>query len=134
MKTLHVVAALLLLIAFTTCQKDNDKFETYGIVTIVDGKITGPEWLVHKVDSVAHKYNPSPVTGEYSYPQVYLVKHKKQEYILIENGLSSTTYFGRIYFTLSGEPIGGYPEAPTIDLYTDLDAEKNRTLLWRKTY
>ena len=64
----------------------NDDLEiANGEVTIKvnDDGITSPQWLVEVVDSVAHRYNPSPNTGEYPYPQVYIKEYGSEDYILI---------------------------------------------------
>ncbi len=79
MKTRKLLAMLPLIAVLGACNDDleianNDLEIANGEVTIKvnDDGITSPQWLVEVVNSVAHRYNPSPDTGEYPYPQVYI--------------------------------------------------------------
>ena len=131
MKTLHVLFAVsFLFIVSTACQKDNDESIESNEVVIVDGVIKSPKWLINKVDSIAHSYTPGE--GGYLYPFIYSVKYENQEYIYINDGLNACWICGNLFYTLSGEPIGGEPNDPTVDLYNELFGESDRTLLWYK--
>jgi hypothetical protein len=108
----------------------NDSFNGNDLsskdITIKNGKIQSPKWLVQKVDSIADSYNRSPDTGERIYSSmVSLVEHKGAEYIHVFDVLSNHLIYGNLYFTISGVPI-----EPESNLYAELSQEKNRKGLW----
>lgn len=126
MKTVYKFIVLFLIFTHVACKDDFDnnveKTDSGSVSAVLS-----PQWLEHKVDSIARTYNSSPETGEYPYPWVYSVKHNKQEYILILDLLNSCWTCGHLYYTNSGEFI-----EPLSDLYISLEAEENRTKLWPK--
>jgi hypothetical protein len=108
----------------------NDDFSSNDVstkdITIENGKLQSPEWLVQKVDSIADRYNRNPDTGERIYSSIVsLVEHKGSEYIHIVDVLSSHSINGNLYFTISGVPV-----EPESILYAELSQVKNRTALW----
>lgn len=127
MKTISKFIILFLAIAFVSCQ-DDDKVESKIIVN--KGQIQSPKWLIHVIDSAAHTYNPSPVTGEYPYPWVYSVSYHNQEYILVEDMLESCYTCGNLLFNSSGDPIKASEDIGS-GLYWDLLEKGNRTLIWQ---
>lgn len=110
----------------------NDDLEiANGEVTIKvnDNGITSPQWLVEVVDSVAHRYNPSPNTGEYPYPEVYIKEYESEDYILICDYLSSHTDHANLIFTAQGEPV--LPEEGNNDcLYNRIRSQNGSQKVW----
>lgn len=110
----------------------NDDLEiANGEVTIKvnDDGITSPQWLVEIVDSVAHRYSPSPDTGEYPYPQVYIKEYESEDYILICDYLSSHTDHANLIFTAQGEPV--LPEEGNNDcLYNRIRSQNGSQKVW----
>ena len=110
----------------------NDDLEiANGEVTIKvnDDGITSPQWLVEVVDSVAHRYSPSPDTGEYPYPQVYIKEYESEDYILICDYLSSHTDNANLIFTAQGEPV--LPEEGNNDcLYNRIRSQNGSQKVW----
>ena len=130
MKRSKLFMLMSLLCMVVSCNMQNDDFNSNESsskdVTIKNGKIQSPEWLVQKVDSIADRYNRNPDTGERIYSSmVSLVEHKGDEYIYIMDVLSSSIYNGNLYFTISGIPI-----EPGSNLYIELSQEINRKVLW----
>lgn len=125
---------ILFAIAVAACQNDSNddrKIDSNEFV-VANGMIQSPQWLAHVVDTVARRYNPSPETGNYPYPWVYSVKYNNQDYFYVLDGLNSCSTCGTLFFTLSGEPIEGFPGKPGENLYRELSAAiEDRTLLWR---
>lgn len=110
----------------------NDDLEiANGEVTIKvnDDGITSPQWLVEVVDSVAHRYSPSPDTGEYPYPEVYIKEYESEDYILICDYLSSHTDHANLIFTAQGEPV--LPEEGNNDcLYNRIRSQNGNQKVW----
>lgn len=110
----------------------NDDLEiANGEVTIKvnDDGITSPQWLVEIVDSVAHRYSPSPDTGEYPYPEVYIKEYESEDYILICDYLSSHTDHANLIFTAQGEPV--LPEEGNNDcLYNRIRSQNGSQKVW----
>ena len=110
----------------------NDDLEiANGEVTIKvnDNGITSPQWLVEVVDSVAHRYSPSPDTGEYPYPEVYIKEYESEDYILICDYLSSHTDPANLIFTAQGEPV--LPEEGNNDcLYNRIRSQNGSQKVW----
>lgn len=110
----------------------NDDLEiANGEVTIKvnDDGITSPQWLVEVVDSVAHRYSPSPNTGEYPYPEVYIKEYESEDYILICDYLSSHTDHANLIFTAQGEPV--LPEEGNNDcLYNRIRSQNGSQKVW----
>lgn len=110
----------------------NDDLEiANGEVTIKvnDNGITSPQWLVEVVDSVAHRYSPSPDTGEYPYPEVYIKEYESKDYILICDYLSSHTDHANLIFTAQGEPV--LPEEGNNDcLYNRIRSQNGSQKVW----
>lgn len=110
----------------------NDDLEiANGEVTIKvnDDGITSPQWLVEVVDSVAHRYSPSPDTGEYPYPEVYIKEYESEDYILICDYLSSHTDNANLIFTAQGEPV--LPEEGNNDcLYNRIRSQNGSQKVW----
>lgn len=110
----------------------NDDLEiANGEVTIKvnDDGITSPQWLVEVVDSVAHRYSPSPDTGEYPYPEVYIKEYESEDYILICDYLSSHTDHANLIFTAQGEPV--LPEEGNNDcLYKRIRSQNGSQKVW----
>ena len=110
----------------------NDDLEiANGEVTIKvnDNGITSPQWLVEVVDSVAHRYSPSPDTGEYPYPEVYIKEYESEDYILICDYLSSHTDHANLIFTAQGEPV--LPEEGNNDcLYNRIRSQNGSQKVW----
>ena len=127
MKSSKLFLIMSLLCMFVSCNMQNDDKEfSSKDITIKDGKIQSPKWLVQKVDSIADSYNRNPDTGERIYSSIVsLVKHNGKEYIHIMDVLSSSLINGNLYFTISGVSI-----EPESNLYTQLSQEENRKVLW----
>ncbi len=135
MKTNYLLGTCCLLaFALTACQKNTgdgivpDGGEPFE-VTIEDNTITGPQWLVHTVDSVADTYRPAPAGGRI-YPSVYGVEYGGQDYIYVVDWLESCWTCGNMYFTLSGASVD-----PGTSLYEELTEARPRDgyrLLWRQ--
>lgn len=110
----------------------NDDLEiANGEVTIKvnDDGITSPQWLVEVVDSVAHRYSPSPDTGKYPYPEVYIKEYESEDYILICDYLSSHTDHANLIFTAQGEPV--LPEEGNNDcLYNRIRSQNGSQKVW----
>ena len=110
----------------------NDDLEiANGEVTIKvnDDGITSPQWLIEVVDSVAHRYSPSPDTGEYPYPEVYIKEYESEDYILICDYLSSHTDHANLIFTAQGEPV--LPEEGNNDcLYNRIRSQNGSQKVW----
>ena len=130
MKSLKLFLIMSLLCMAVSCNMQNDDFKSNDFrskeITIENGKIQSPKWLVQKVDSIADCYNRNPDTGERIYSSIVsLVEHKGEEYIHIMDGLSSSIFKGNLYFTIFGVPI-----EPESNFYSELSQEKNRKVLW----
>ena len=130
MKRSKLFLLMSLLCMIVSCNMQNDDFNSNDLsskdITIKNGKIQSPKWLVQKIDSIADRYNRNPDTGERTYSSmVSLLEHKGGEYIHIMDVLSSSSYNGNLYFTISGLPI-----EPESNLYVELSQEKNRKVLW----
>ena len=122
---LFLIVSLLCMVVSCNMQNDDNNFSSKDI-TIKNGKIQSPKWLVQKIDSIADRYNRNPDTGERIYSSIVsLVEHKGKEYIHICDVLSSHSIYGNLYFTISGVPI-----EPESNLYAELSQEKDRTGLW----
>lgn len=130
MKTIYKFIIIFLAVTITACQNDSDNDSTEFAIA-ANGMIQSPKWLAHVVDTIGKKY-PSPETGAYAYPLVYSVKHNNQDYFYVMDGFSSCSFCGSLFFTLSGEPIEGFPGKPGESLYRELTAAlTDRILLWR---
>ena len=126
MKSSKLFLIMGLLCMIVSCSKQNDNFSSSKDISIKDGKIQSPKWLVQEVNRIADRYNRNPDTGERIYSSIVsLVKHKGKEYIHIADVLSSSTFNNNLYFTISGVPI-----EQGSNLYTELSQEKNRKVLW----
>jgi hypothetical protein len=130
MKNSKLFFIMSLLCMVVSCNMQSDDFNSNDLsskdITIVNGKIQSPNWLVQKVNDIADRYNRNPDTGERIYSSIVsLVKHKGKEYIHIDDVLSSHSIYGNLYFTISGIPI-----EPDSNLYAELSQEKNRKVLW----
>lgn len=103
MKTICKLGLLFLAIAFTACQKGDIETKTVGdtTVTIADGWITSPRWLVEQLGSMARPNSSNVKT----YPWVYSLKYKGNDYLFIWDPPSSDWERGNMFFTLSGEYI-----------------------------
>jgi len=125
MKSSKLFLTMSLLCMVVSCSMQNDDFSSKDI-TIMNGKIQSPKWLVQKIDSIAEHYNRNPNTGEKIYSSIVsLVEHKGEKYIHIHDTLSSSYFNGNLYFTISGIPVESESS-----LYTELSQEKNRKVLW----
>jgi len=125
---LFLIMSLLCMVA--SCNMQNDEFNSNDLsskdITIRNGKIQSPTWLVQKVDSIADRYNRNPDTGERIYSSIVsLVEYKGKEYIHIADVLSSHSFNGNLYFTISGVSID-----QESGLYAELSQERNRKVLW----
>ena len=122
---LFLIMSLFCMVVSCNMQNDDNDFSSKDI-TIKNGKIQSPKWLVQEIDRIADRYNRNPDTGERIYSSIVsLVEHKGKEYIHISDVLSSSTFNGNLYFTISGVPI-----EQGSNLYTELSQEKNRKVLW----
>ncbi len=125
MKSSKLFLIMSLLFIVVSCSMQNYDLSSKDI-TIKNGKIQSPEWLVQKVDSIANRYNRNPNTGEKIYSSIVsLVEHKGEKYIHIHDTLSSSYFNGNLYFTISGVPIESESS-----LYVELSQEKNWKVLW----
>ena len=132
MKTICKLSFLFFALAWTACKKDKtpeepNPAEEWGI-TIVDGMIESPEWLIHKTDSIAALYKLTP-EGEKNYPLVYGVKYYGQELICVRDLYTACYVCGKLYFTLWGDSID-----PKSSLWVELNgtgySKEYHTLLW----
>ncbi|MDR2894013.1 MAG: hypothetical protein LBU97_00955 [Alistipes sp.] len=136
MKTISKLPVFFFALVLTACQKENTEpnLSEGDLISIVDGMVISPKWLVNEVNRIADTYDTSPV-GDKFYPMVYSVKYSGQMYILIFDPLESCGVCGQLFFTLSGEPInpGTYPAES--ELYNKLEeARRNAVLLWSGLY
>ena len=123
MKRIVIIMSLFIFVA--ACSVQNDDVGV-GDISVVDGKIKSPQWLVSEIDSIADTYNRSPDTGERIYSaMVYLIIHKNQKYVLIWDVLSSHSIKSKLCFTILGESVD-----PESSLYVDLMRETDCTLVW----
>ena len=129
MKTRKLLATLPLIAVLGACNDDLEIANGEVTIKVNDNGITSPQWLVEVVDSVAHRYNPSPNTGEYPYPQVYIKEYGSEDYILICDYASSDLYKGNLIFTPQGEPV--LPEEGNNDsLYERIRTQGESQKVW----
>lgn len=129
MKTRKLLAMLPLIAVLGACNDDLEIANGEVTIKVNDDGITSPQWLVEVVDSVAHRYSPSPDTGEYPYPQVYIKEYESEDYILICDYLSSHTDHANLIFTAQGEPV--LPEEGNNDcLYNRIRSQNGSQKVW----
>ena len=129
MKTRKLLATLPLIAVLGACNDDLEIANGEVTIKVNDNGITSPQWLVEVVDSVAHRYSPSPDTGEYPYPQVYIKEYESEDYILICDYLSSHTDHANLIFTAQGEPV--LPEEGNNDcLYNRIRSQNGSQKVW----
>lgn len=129
MKTRKLLATLPLIALLGACNDDLEIANGEVTIKVNDDGITSPQWLVEVVDSVAHRYSPSPDTGEYPYPQVYIKEYESEDYILICDYLSSHTDHANLIFTAQGEPV--LPEEGNNDcLYKRIRSQNGSQKVW----
>lgn len=129
MKTRKLLATLPLIAVLGACNDDLEIANGEVTIKVNDDGITSPQWLVEVVDSVAHRYNPSPDTGEYPYPEVYIKEYESEDYILICDYLSSHTDHANLIFTAQGEPV--LPEEGNNDcLYNRIRSQNGSQKVW----
>lgn len=129
MKTRKLLAMLPLIAVLGACNDDLEIANGEVTIKVNDDGITSPQWLVEVVDSVAHRYSPSPDTGEYPYPQVYIKEYESEDYILICDYLSSHTDNANLIFTAQGEPV--LPEEGNNDcLYNRIRSQNGNQKVW----
>ena len=129
MKTRKLLAMLPLIAVLGACNDDLEIANGEVTIKVNDDGITSPQWLVEIVDSVAHRYSPSPDTGEYPYPQVYIKEYESEDYILICDYLSSHTDHANLIFTAQGEPV--LPEEGNNDcLYNRIRSQNGSQKVW----
>lgn len=129
MKTRKLLATLPLIAVLGACNDDLEIANGEVTIKVNDDGITSPQWLVEIVDSVAHRYSPSPDTGEYPYPQVYIKEYESEDYILICDYLSSHTDHANLIFTAQGEPV--LPEEGNNDcLYNRIRSQNGSQKVW----
>lgn len=129
MKTRKLLAMLPLIAVLGACNDDLEIANGEVTIKVNDDGITSPQWLVEVVDSVAHRYNPSPNTGEYPYPEVYIKEYESEDYILICDYLSSHTDHANLIFTAQGEPV--LPEEGNNDcLYNRIRSQNGSQKVW----
>lgn len=129
MKTRKLLATLPLIAVLGACNDDLEIANGEVTIKVNDDGITSPQWLVEVVDSVAHRYNPSPNTGEYPYPEVYIKEYESEDYILICDYLSSHTDHANLIFTAQGEPV--LPEEGNNDcLYNRIRSQNGSQKVW----
>lgn len=120
---------LPLIAVLGACNDDLEIANDEVTIKVNDDGITSPQWLVEVVDSVAHRYSPSPGTGEYPYPQVYIKEYESEDYILIRDYASSDLYKGNLIFTPQGEPV--LPEEGNNDsLYNRIRSQNGSQKVW----
>lgn len=129
MKTRKLLATLPLIALLGACNDDLEIANGEVTIKVNDDGITSPQWLVEVVDSVAHRYSPSPDTGEYPYPEVYIKEYESEDYILICDYLSSHTDHANLIFTAQGEPV--LPEEGNNDcLYKRIRSQNGSQKVW----
>ena len=129
MKTRKLLAMLPLIAVLGACNDDLEIANGEVTIKVNDDGITSPQWLVEVVDSVAHRYSPSPDTGEYPYPEVYIKEYESEDYILICDYLSSHTDHANLIFTAQGEPV--LPEEGNNDcLYKRIRSQNGSQKVW----
>lgn len=129
MKTRKLLAMLPLIAVLGACNDDLEIANGEVTIKVNDDGITSPQWLVEVVDSVAHRYSPSPDTGEYPYPEVYIKEYESEDYILICDYLSSHTDHANLIFTAQGEPV--LPEEGNNDcLYNRIRSQNGSQKVW----
>ena len=129
MKTRKLLAMLPLIAVLGACNDDLEIANGEVTIKVNDDGITSPQWLVEVVDSVAHRYSPSPDTGEYPYPEVYIKEYESEDYILICDYLSSHTDNANLIFTAQGEPV--LPEEGNNDcLYNRIRSQNGSQKVW----
>lgn len=129
MKTRKLLAMLPLIAVLGACNDDLEIANGEVTIKVNDNGITSPQWLVEVVDSVAHRYSPSPDTGEYPYPEVYIKEYESEDYILICDYLSSHTDHANLIFTAQGEPV--LPEEGNNDcLYNRIRSQNGSQKVW----
>lgn len=129
MKTRKLLATLPLIAVLGACNDDLEIANGEVTIKVNDNGITSPQWLVEIVDSVAHRYSPSPDTGEYPYPEVYIKEYESEDYILICDYLSSHTDHANLIFTAQGEPV--LPEEGNNDcLYNRIRSQNGSQKVW----
>lgn len=129
MKTRKLLAMLPLIAVLGACNDDLEIANGEVTIKVNDDGITSPQWLVEVVDSVAHRYSPSPDTGEYPYPEVYIKEYESEDYILICDYLSSHTDHANLIFTAQGEPV--LPEEGNNDcLYNRIRSQNGNQKVW----
>lgn len=129
MKTRKLLATLPLIALLGACNDDLEIANGEVTIKVNDDGITSPQWLVEIVDSVAHRYSPSPDTGEYPYPEVYIKEYESEDYILICDYLSSHTDHANLIFTAQGEPV--LPEEGNNDcLYNRIRSQNGSQKVW----
>ena len=129
MKTRKLLAMLPLIAVLGACNDDLEIANGEVTIKVNDNGITSPQWLVEVVDSVAHRYSPSPDTGEYPYPEVYIKEYESEDYILICDYLSSHTDHANLIFTAQGEPV--LPEEGNNDcLYKRIRSQNGSQKVW----
>lgn len=129
MKTRKLLAMLPLIAVLGACNDDLEIANGEVTIKVNDDGITSPQWLVEVVDSVAHRYSPSPDTGEYPYPEVYIKEYESEDYILICDYLSSHTDNANLIFTAQGEPV--LPEEGNNDcLYNRIRSQNGNQKVW----
>lgn len=129
MKTRKLLATLPLIAVLGACNDDLEIANGEVTIKVNDNGITSPQWLVEVVDSVAHRYSPSPDTGEYPYPEVYIKEYESEDYILICDYLSSHTDHANLIFTAQGEPV--LPEEGNNDcLYNRIRSQNGSQKVW----
>ena len=129
MKTRKLLAMLPLIAVLGACNDDLENANGEVTIKVNEDGITSPQWLVEVVDSVAHRYSPSPDTGEYPYPEVYIKEYESEDYILICDYLSSHTDHANLIFTAQGEPV--LPEEGNNDcLYNRIRSQNGSQKAW----
>ena len=129
MKTRKLLAMLPLIAVLGACNDDLEIANGEVTIKVNDDGITSPQWLVEVVDSVAHRYSPSPDTGEYPYPEVYIKEYESEDYILICDYLSSHTDHANLIFTAQGKPV--LPEEGNNDcLYNRIRSQNGSQKVW----
>ncbi len=135
MRTKCFIPLLTLSLLISACDDELNlvtEMEAAGI-TVVEGYIQSPQWLVDAIDEVGERYAVSPATGKRHLPWVYLVRHKGETYIELVDGLNAAWTLNNMFYTTSG--IRVWPEEdPLSGLYYDLLKEENKTLIWEQDY
>ena len=119
---------LFLIFSCIACSKHNEKEINCNGITIIEDRISSPQWLVEKIDSI----NNLSALGNRE-PWVYSIKHNNQEYLLLFDSFHSILVNAHIFCTCFGHIVNWESEnALWLDLFR-LFNEGNRTLLWRKS-